>query len=118
MRNFCLLPPFLSRASILAKLYFHPPKTLDKHEEERKFLIGLSVLTVLKNRHEKCHLCQFGSKQFYREATDIFESLIKERIDVLPEELRNFILFEIGELPIFKGILVSKDKNNELIENT
>lgn len=114
VRNFCLLPPYLSRASILAKLYFHPPKTLDKHEEERKFLIGLSVLTILKDRHEKCHLCQFGSKQFYREATDSFESLIKERIDVLPEELRNFILFEIGELPIFKGIFMSQEKLEDL----
>jgi DNA-binding transcriptional ArsR family regulator len=116
VRNFCLLPSYFSRAALLAQLYLHPPKEHDKYEAERKFLIGLSILTVLKNRTEKCYLCQFGLKQFYQSTTEQFESFIKERIDVLPEELRNFILFELGELPCFGGIVISPLKTEELYQ--
>ncbi|MCP4761816.1 MAG: hypothetical protein GY870_08540 [archaeon] len=115
-RNFCLLPPYISRAAILAQFYVDPNCVHEKYEKERLFLVGLTILTVLKNRIEKCHLCQFGERSFYASATDNMKSLITERIDVLPEELRNFILFELGELPLFRGILISNNEKdlNEL----
>ncbi|MBD3353851.1 MAG: hypothetical protein GF364_20380 [Candidatus Lokiarchaeota archaeon] len=116
VRNFCLLPPYLSRASLLSQLYFNPPKKVEKYEEERKFFLGLTILTILKNRLDKCRLCQFGNRSFYQESTELMSSYIKERIDVLPEELRNFILFELGELPLFNGIKVEPDKLNEINE--
>lgn len=120
VRNFCLIPPYFSRAAVLAQIYLTPPEDLEKYEMQRKFLLGLSILTLLKNRHKNCCLCQFSNKTFYNDTTSLFESYIKERIDVLPEELRNFILFELGEIPLFGGIEIKPDErkplNNQIMD--
>ncbi|MHA1339830.1 MAG: BlaI/MecI/CopY family transcriptional regulator [Promethearchaeota archaeon] len=122
VRNFCLLPAYFSRAGYLAKLYFNPPKKSEKYEKERLFLIGLAVLIILKNRHEKCYMCQFGLKSYYRTVKEKFDLYIKERVDVLPEDLRNYIMISLGELPLFGGIIINKDNladiNNKLIDLT
>ena len=114
-RNFCLMPPYFSRASVLAQIYVSKPEKLEKYHNERNFLLGLSILTILKNRFGKCCLCQFGNKNFYNESTEMFESYIKERIDVLPDELRTFILTELGELPLFGGIILNPDEINSIV---
>jgi len=120
LRIFCLLPSYFSRAGYLAKLYFDSKRKSEKYERERLFLIGLTILIILKNRHEKCYSCQFGLKSFYRTIKESFELYIKERIDVLPEDIRNFIQFELGELPIFGGITINSNNleqiNNKIVE--
>lgn len=114
VRNFCLIPPYFSRAAVLAQIYLNPSEKLEKYETQRKFLLGLSILTILKNRHKNCYLCQFSNKTFYNDTTSLFESYIKERIDVLPEELRNFILFELGEIPLFGGMEIHPNERKPL----
>lgn len=114
VRNFCILPEYFSRSSILGELYLKKPSENEKYVDERKFILSLSILTILKNRLQKCYLCQFSNKNFYNESSEQFETFIKERIDVLPEELSTFILFELGEIPSFNGMKINPSKKMDL----
>jgi DNA-binding transcriptional ArsR family regulator len=103
IRNFCILTPYFYRAIMLAKLY----DIIDKKEQSNindaiKFLIGLCILFILRNRIINCLMCQFAIKEDYREIRDEFDLNIKNRSDVLPEEIIKY-LNGIAELPIFGG---------------
>jgi DNA-binding transcriptional ArsR family regulator len=104
VRNICLMPPYLIRARLLAQLYREEVALPEEFVEGRKFVVGLALLVVLKNRHERCSVCQFGNRQTYREIVDTFQTNINSRKDVLPEPLQHFIEVELGELPLFGGL--------------
>ncbi|MHA1819262.1 MAG: hypothetical protein ACTSU2_15310 [Promethearchaeota archaeon] len=116
VRNFCLLPSYISRAITLTEMYLKEPQEKEKYVKERKFLIGLAILNVLKNRFDKCSLCQFGNRTFYKSSTEDFEKYIKERIDVLPDDLRTFVLKELGEIPLFGGIIINPTDYDEVFK--
>jgi DNA-binding transcriptional ArsR family regulator len=104
VRNFYVLPAFFMRAQYLSRFYQMKANIPPDLIESRKFIVGLALLTIFRNRFDKCILCQFASKEGYRELKDVFDTIIKDRKDVLPEALQSFIERDLGELPMFGGL--------------
>jgi hypothetical protein len=120
VRNFCTLPPYFARAVYICRFYNESSDLPADLIDFRKFIIGLALLTLLKNRFEKCMLCQFASKDGYRNLKEQFDMIIKDKKDVLPEPLQSFIGKEgLGELPMFGGFrfpekISDKDINKKI----
>jgi hypothetical protein len=125
-RMFCIVPAYFVRAYYFANLYLDAEKTVqdklgpEKAElalENYKFLIGLIILQILKNRSSKCVLCQFSKEEIYANMEEGLEEAIKDRSDVLPEDLLK-MLKEFGELSIFGGIdLEQENIKEEIVDN-
>jgi len=106
IRNFCILPVYFMRAQYIAKYYNMKTDIEPELEEFRKFIIGVTLLTIFRNRFDKCMVCQFASREGYRELKETFETIIKDRKDVLPEPLLTFIEKDLGEIPAFGGATI------------
>lgn len=115
VRNFCIVPPYLIRAKFFGNLYLSVEKfivnrsfkdDIETIKENFKFLVGLTALIILKNRVAKCFLCQFGFRKEYSEMKETMEMALKDRMDVLPEELSAYLSENYGELPLFGGIQI------------
>jgi hypothetical protein len=116
-RIFCIVPAYFIRASFFANLYLTSEENLNQYSIEGdlslqrknfKFLIGLIILFILKNRSSKCILCQFSKRETYNSMQEGMEQAIKDRSDVLPKELLD-ILMNFGEIPIFGGSNIDKE---------
>lgn len=124
-RLFCIVPSYFVRAILFSNIYQQAeekirefPKTgdLDILLKNFRFLIGLIILYILKNRISKCLLCQFGKRETYDGMQEGLEMAIKDRSDVLPEQLLDFLI-KFGEVPIFGGINIDAKKlETEIIE--
>ncbi len=108
VRNFCIIPPYFIRTSYLLRFYGAESSLSEDLHKSREFIVGLAILTLLRNRFEKCMLCQFASREEYKELKDNFDTVIKDRKDVLPEMLQDFIQ-SLGEIPIFGGARLPED---------
>ncbi|MHA1273573.1 MAG: hypothetical protein ACTSVV_02940 [Promethearchaeota archaeon] len=123
-RIFCIVPAYFVRANYFAQIFLGAKSTLTEYiGDDRdfdllldnfKFLIGIIILYILKNRTSKCILCQFGKQETYEMMKDGLEQAIRDRSDVLPDELME-ILINYGEIPIFGGINVDDPNMNEKI---
>jgi len=120
-RIFCIVPAYFVRAIFFARLYkdseeivnkFGKGEDLDIQIKNFKFLIGLIILLILKNRSSKCVLCQFSKREIYNQMQEALEQAIKDRSDVLPKELIDFLI-NFGEIPIFGGENIDKKNNRE-----
>jgi hypothetical protein len=109
IRNFCILPSYFIRAYYLSRFYDMKTIIAEDLIEPRKFIVGLALLTVFRNRFDKCMICQFASKEGYRELKENFDIIIKDRKDVLPEALQTFIEKDLGELPMFGGLAIPEE---------
>jgi len=127
-RIFCIVPAYFVRAIFFAKLYstaeekvkkFVTKGDLDVLVKNFKFLLGLIILYILKNRGLKCVLCQFSKRETYNNMQESMEMAIKDRSDVLPkEDLLDFIGDKYSEIPIFGGINIDNDDVEEdIIKN-
>lgn len=117
IRNFCTLTPYFYRAIIFGKFYDKISK-LEKNNinEAIMFLLGLSILLTLRSRVLCCLMCQFAVKDDYRDMRDEFDLNIKNRSDVLPEEIMKY-LNHLAELPIFNGFpALNENKYDVIIE--
>ncbi|HEC93691.1 MAG TPA: hypothetical protein ENI51_12050 [Candidatus Atribacteria bacterium] len=123
-RIFCIVPAYFVRANYFAQIFLDAKSTLTEYiGDDRdfdllldnfKFLIGIIILYILKNRTSKCILCQFGKQETYEMMIDGLEQAIRDRSDVLPDELIE-ILINYGEIPIFGGINIDDPNMNEKI---
>lgn len=123
-RLFCVVPSYFVRAILFSKVYLEAEekiKGMGETEDREvliknfKFLIGLIILFILKNRSSKCLLCQFGKREIYDNMQESMDIAIKDRSDVLPEDLLKFLI-NYGEIPIFGGINIDEEKiYNEII---
>ena len=85
--------------------------------ESFRYLIGIIILYILKNRSSKCVLCQFGKRERYEGLLDAINAALKDRTDVLPSELQEFLNKRYAEIPIFGGYCISNaEKEIEIIE--
>ena|SRR5271157_532454 len=118
VRNFCTTPAYLARTAAFGTLYRNiaQGKRASTAAQSQQFLIGLVILRLLFKRFEKCFLCQFGTKSAYRRVRDVFEQAINDRQDVLPENLRDYLYNELGELPIFGGVQL-QDNYEDITKN-
>jgi hypothetical protein len=126
-RIFCIDPAYYNRAIYFASLYSIADLIIKKHLEVDdpkqlvgylKYIIGLIILYILKNRADKCFLCQFSKHQSYNEMIEALDAAIKDRADVLPEDLLNPIIKEYAEIPTFRGQEINSEETElELIRN-
>jgi len=112
VRNFCIIPPYFIRTMYLCRFYKAETDISKDLIESRRFIVGLAILTLLRNRFQKCMLCQFASRKDYEILKEKYDTIIKDRKDVLPEMLQSFIN-ELGEIPIFGGIKIPEELTDE-----
>ena len=118
-RLFCIVPAYFERAMNFSPLYIDTGKYVKQYIEDYnrenlnllirnfKFIAGLIILNIFKNRVSKCILCQFSKREIYKKLEEIMNVAVKDRSDVLPEEL--FELIEkFSEIPIFNGINIER----------
>ncbi|MFX1409091.1 MAG: hypothetical protein ACFFA6_01965 [Promethearchaeota archaeon] len=129
-RIFCIVPAYFDRAIYFSKLYqkseLYSREYIEKnrHIDEQtlitnfKFLTGLIILNILKNRSSKCVYCQFSNREIYNILQEAISIAIKDRSDVLPEDLLNVLIKDYSEIPIFQGINIeSKQIEKSIFEN-
>jgi hypothetical protein len=82
-----------------------------------RYLTGIIILFILKNRSSKCILCQFGKQERYLDLLEALNASIKDRTDVLPSELQDLLFKKYAEIPNFGGYhFEDSDKEIEMIE--
>lgn len=117
-RLFCVDPVYFFRAIYFSSIYSIAEKVVQDQmtngdfEEilkNFKFLLGLTVLFILKNKVNKCILCQFGKHEKYNDLKKALSLALKDRTDVLSDDLKNTLKNKYSELPLFGGIDFSID---------
>ncbi|MHA2005981.1 MAG: hypothetical protein ACXABO_00605 [Promethearchaeota archaeon] len=129
-RIFCIVPAYFERALYFADLYSKTDKFVDQYikkfrSEDRKtlirnfkFLIGIIILNIFKHRSSKCVLCQFSKREMYGKLEEMIDIAIKDRSDVLPEEMIDILVDKYSEIPVFDGVYVKGKKCDEdIVEN-
>ena len=120
-RIFCIVPAYFNRAMKFSSLYFNAEKFIQQYINDMgygdkeilirnfKFIIGLIVLNILKNRSSKCIGCQFSKREIYKKLEELINVAIKDRSDVLPGELSVDLIEKHSEIPIFKGTNIKEE---------
>jgi hypothetical protein len=121
-RLFCVDPAYFHRAIYFSSLYSIADIIIKKHMKKGNFdelvdcfryLTGIIILDVLKNRSSKCILCQFGKQKRYSDLLEAINSAIKDRTDVLPSDLQEILINKFAEIPNFGGYRF-EDGNKEI----
>ena len=124
-RIFCTVPAYFNRANIFAGIYVEAEKYIQqyineyRHEDKEllvrnfKFIIGLIVLKILKNRTSKCIGCQFSKRELYKKLDEMINLAIKDRSDVLPAELIIDLIEKLSEIPVFNGTNIKEESFRE-----
>ena len=125
-RLFCVDPAYFSRAIYFSSIYSIAEIIVKKYMkkgifnevvESFRYLIGIIILYILKNRSSKCVICQFGKQERYRSLLDAINSALKDRTDVLPSELQEILKKNYAEIHSFGGYFISDvDKEIDIIE--
>ena len=124
-RIFCIVPAYFNRALNFAELYSSAGRYIDKeNNREReilirnfKFITGLIILNIFKNRVSKCILCQFSKSEIYKKLEELIKLSIRDRSDVLSDDLAGGLITKCSEIPIFDGIDISKENVEKDIVN-
>ncbi|MFW9968721.1 MAG: hypothetical protein ACFFDF_00885 [Candidatus Odinarchaeota archaeon] len=118
-RIFCILPSYFNRAMYFYNLFINAKVYvqgyLNKYGkrdriiliENFKFLIGLILLKLFKNRIHKCVYCQFSNKKTCVIIENVIDIANKDRSDVLSKEIFNGLIQDCSEIPTFDGIDIS-----------
>ena len=126
-RIFCIVPAYFGRASIFSNLYFTIENHVDRYISEfgsgdkeilirnSKFIIGLVLLNIFLIRSSKCILCQFSKREIYNRLEELIDVAIKDRSDVLPEEISKELLEKYAEIPMFHGMHIDGDEGEKKI---
>ena len=126
-RLFCIDPIYFERAIYFASLYSIADKIVFEYEinEEKekiifnfKYLVGIITLYILKNRAMKCLTCQFGKQERYQDLIETLDLAIKDRADVLSDDLLKELSESFSEIPTFGGINIKEEENEEKMINT
>ncbi len=130
-RIFCIIPAYFERALYFSNLYLNAEKYInsqyikDYYSGTRrilirnfKFISGLITLKIFKNRSSKCVLCQFSKREIYKKLEELISVAVKDRSDVLPEDMMENLINKLSEIPIFDGLNIKDDNIREQIINT
>ena len=124
-RVLCIVPAYFDRATFFANLYFNVENYIQRyprqHEGEDKeklarnfkYIIGLIILHIFRNRTLNCVFCQFSKRKMYQELEETISAAIEDRSDVLPDDLINNLIEKCSELPMFNGVNIEGSKNKE-----
>ncbi|NVM36626.1 MAG: hypothetical protein HWN81_13605 [Candidatus Lokiarchaeota archaeon] len=114
-RIFCVVPAYFNRALFFSNLYITAEKNVHKFfknygsedidilTRNYRFITGLIILNILKNRVSKCVFCQFSKKEIYNKLVERINDAIHDRSDVLSEDLIKNFIEKCSEIPIFNG---------------
>ncbi len=129
-RIFCIVPAYFERALYYAELYLTAEKYVDQYITKFhsgvknilitnfKFLIGIIILNIFENRSSKCVLCQFSKREMYGKLEEMIKIAVKDRSDVLSEDLQEILVVKYAEIPMFNGIYNKGEKCEEnVVEN-
>ncbi|MFX1390126.1 MAG: hypothetical protein ACFE9Z_08700 [Promethearchaeota archaeon] len=120
-RIFCIVPIYFNRAIFFSDLYLNADKYLQKHLANNKnieksllinnfkFIVGIILLNIFRNRIIRCSDCQFSKKEKYLRIKKLIELAINERTDVLPGIKLNVFLQKCSEMPMFGGININEE---------
>lgn len=126
-RIFCIIPAYFGRALYFVNLYMKAEKYIEEYNKDYypgekkilirnfKFISGLIILKIFKKRSSKCVCCQFSKREIYNKLEDIIGVAVKDRSDVLPEDLLKNLIDTLSEIPIFKGLNIKSDDIREQI---
>ena len=129
-RIFCIVPAYFERALYYADLYLTAEKYVNQyikkyHSGEKKvilrnfkFLTGIVILNIFKNRSSKCVLCQFSKREMYNKLEEMIDIAVKDRSDVLSDDLQEAIARRYAELPVFDGIYIKGENREENVVET
>jgi len=130
-RIFCIIPAYFERALYFSNLYLNAENYInaeyieDYHSGKRrmlirnfKFISGLITLKIFKNRSSKCVLCQFSKREIYKKLEELISVAVKDRSDVLPDDMIENLINKLSEIPIFDGLNIKDDNIREQIINT
>lgn len=126
-RIFCIIPVYFNRAIYFSFLYINAEKIVQQHIYDYgytnklednfiinfKYLVGLILLNIFKNRSSSCVLCQFSKREIYEEIEARIDAAIKDRSDVLPEELVKSLIIKYSEIAKFDGVNINDDTVKE-----
>ena len=121
-RLFCIDPVYFERAIYFASLYSITDKIVCDYKinEEKdkiifnfKFLVGIITLLILKNRAIKCLTCQFGKQKRYQDLIETLDLAIKDRADVLSDDLLKELSDKFSEIPTFGGVNIKEEGNEK-----
>ena len=120
-RLFCIVPAYFDRAMSFCTLYNNAGEYVQQNIADYgredinllirnfKFITGLIILNILKNRSSKCILCQFSKREIYNKLEEIIGVAVKDRSDVLTEELIEDVIEKFAEIPMFNGINIKRE---------
>jgi DNA-binding transcriptional ArsR family regulator len=120
-RIFCIVPVYFDRAMKFSNLYINAENHVQEYVNEYnqgnkeilvrnfKFITGLIMLNIFKNRCSKCVGCQFSKREIYKKLEETIHIAIKDRSDVLPAELLIDLIEKFSEVPVFNGIDIKED---------
>lgn len=126
-RIFCIIPAYFDRALYYSNIYINAEKSIVQHIKDFdigdqdilirnfKFITGLIILKIFKNRCSKCILCQFSKREIYNKLEEIIAVAVKDRSDVLPEEIMENLLEKYSEIPMFGGINIKAENGRKNI---
>lgn len=128
-RLFCIVPAYFERAINFSNLYINASKyvkqNVDDYNRENiivlirnfKFITGIIIVNLFKNRSSKCILCQFSKGEIYKKLEEIINIAVKDRSDVLPEEIVENLIENYSEIPMFNGFTIEKnDFETKIVE--
>ena len=122
-RLFCIVPAYFQRGLNFCKLYINAEKYIQNYINDYgcenkdllirnfKFITGLILLKIFKNRSSKGADCRFSKEEIYIELEQRIDVAFKDRTNVLPEELVVDLIEKYSELPMFNGANIKEDSD-------
>jgi hypothetical protein len=120
-RIFCIIPVYFNRANYFSDLYNKAKEYIQQYfkkfsDEDQdilmhnfKFILGLILLKIFKNRIQKCMYCQFSKKKTYAKMEYFIDLAIKDRSDFLSKDIFNGLIPKCSEIAIFNGININSE---------
>lgn len=128
-RMFCIVPAYFQRGYDFSILYVNAEKYMrpyinkygdvDKEILIRnfKFITGLIILNIFKNRSSKCIDCQFSKREVYKKLEEKIGLALKDRSDVLPPEILEQLVEKYSEISVFNGIDIKGDSMDKIVQD-
>ena len=126
-RIFCIVPAYFHRSLHFSNLYINAEKYVQQYINDNgkgdknlilrnfKFITGLIIINIFKNRSSKCIDCQFSKREIYKKLEEKIILAFKDRSDVLPNEITIDLIEKYSEIPMFNGINLNEDSNMDNI---